>query len=133
MSIDRFLVEHLGPSERLKGRDFFSIRNSLHLVERHGIVAPIVKGGRSRRFMPGHLLGDFELAAVLQVRGDPGGAEAVGADFGPDAGGERPSLDHHVDVGLGQASAAGQPSVPQRREERSRGLAGQTRRAQPFV
>jgi hypothetical protein len=30
----------------------------------------------------GHLLGDFQLAAVLEVLGDAGGAEGVVAEFG---------------------------------------------------
>jgi hypothetical protein len=35
----------------------------------------------------GHLLGDFQLPAVLEIRGNSGGAEDVGADFGADAEG----------------------------------------------
>jgi hypothetical protein len=62
------------------GRD--SERNPLDLIEGNLIGAPVVKSGGPRRFMTGHLLGDLELAAVLQVGGDPGGAEAVGADLG---------------------------------------------------
>jgi hypothetical protein len=52
----------------------------------------------------GHLLGDFELAAVLQVRRNSSGAEAVGADLRRDAGGEGSALNHHVDVGFGQGA-----------------------------
>lgn len=36
--------------------------------------------------MPCHVLGDLQLAPVLQVGGDPGGAEAVGADLGAQTG-----------------------------------------------
>lgn len=36
--------------------------------------------------MTDHLLGHFQLAAVLQIVGDPDGAKAVAANFGADAG-----------------------------------------------
>lgn len=36
--------------------------------------------------MAGHLLRDFQLASVLQVRGDAGGAEAVCGNSRADAG-----------------------------------------------
>jgi len=38
------------------------------------------------RHRRGHLLGDFEMAAVLEVGGDAGGAEGVTTDLGLDAG-----------------------------------------------
>jgi hypothetical protein len=57
------------------------------------IVAPVVEPGGAGGFMAGHLLGDLELAAVLQIGGDAGGAEAVGADW-PGAGECDPSAGH---------------------------------------
>jgi hypothetical protein len=56
--------------------------NPLDLIEFDLIVAPVIESGGSGRLVAGHLLRDLQLAAVLQVGGDPGGAEAVGADLG---------------------------------------------------
>jgi hypothetical protein len=61
-----------------------SIHHPLDLIERDGVIAPVVEPRSARRLVDGHLLGDLQLAAVLQVRGNARGAEAVGADFGPD-------------------------------------------------
>ena len=49
-----------------------------------------------------HLRRLLQRAAVLQIRGDPGGAEAVIADLGHDAGRRRAASDHRIGVGLGQ-------------------------------
>jgi hypothetical protein len=57
---------------------------SLDFVEADIIAAPVVKAGRSRAFVPRHVLRGFELAAVFQVGGEAGGAESVVADFGFD-------------------------------------------------
>ena len=46
--------------------------------------------------MARQLLGDLELAAVLKVGGDPGGAEAVGADLGAQSCSSCPPQDHHA-------------------------------------
>ena len=67
--------------------------------------------------MAGHLLGDLELTAVLQIGCDPGGAEAVGADLGSQSCSSCPPLNHHVHIGLGQESAVLQPAMAQSREE----------------
>ena len=72
--------------------------------------------------MAGHLLGDLELAAVLKVGGDPGGAEAVGADLGAQSCSSCPALDHHVHIGLGQGCPISQPAMAQGREERGLSL-----------
>ncbi len=69
--------------------------------------------------MPGHALRDLQLASVLQVGGNSGGPEAVGADPGSQPRRLGPLLNHHVHIGLGQGSAAGQPAMAQGREERS--------------
>jgi hypothetical protein len=71
--------------------------------------------------MAGHLLGDLELAAVLTIGGDPGGAEAVGTDLGAQSCSSCPSLDHHVHIGLGQGRPVGQPAMAQGREEGASG------------
>jgi hypothetical protein len=69
--------------------------------------------------MAGHLLGDFKLAAVLQIGGDAGRTEAVGADLGFEPCSARSLLDHHVYIGLGQGSAVRQSAIAQGREEGS--------------
>ena len=102
------------------GRD--SERNPLHLIEGNLIIAPVVKSGGPRGFMAGHLLGDLELASVLQLGGDPGGAEAVGADLGAQSCRPCPPLNHHVHIGLGQGRPVGQPAMAQGREERGLGF-----------
>ena len=55
--------------------------------------------------MVGHLLGDFEFAAIAEVFGDAGDAEVVAADLGFDAGAGGAAADHTVDVGLGHGPA----------------------------
>jgi hypothetical protein len=64
----------------------------------------------------GHLLGDLQLAAVLQLGGDAGGPEAVASDARLNAGGEGATLNHHVHVGLGQRQPGGELAVPEGRE-----------------
>ena len=44
------------------------ICNSLDLIEGDGVVAAIVQAGRAGAFVAGHLLGNFQLAAVLDGR-----------------------------------------------------------------
>jgi hypothetical protein len=61
--------------------------------------------------MSGHLLGDFQLAAILQISRDAGGAKGVAADFGLDSGRERPPADHPPHIGLEQG-IAGQLAGP---------------------
>jgi hypothetical protein len=46
--------------------------DSLHLAQRNLVLCPIVELGRSRRLMPGHLLGVLEPSFVLPVNCDPG-------------------------------------------------------------
>lgn len=80
-----------------------------------------------------HLLGDLQLTAVLQVGGDTGGPEAMGADLGAQAGGFGSPLNHHVHVDLGQGSATGQLAMAQGRKERGLGLVAQSRDGDPFL
>ena len=49
-----------------------------------------------------HLLGDFESAAVLEIRSDTGGAEGMTADLGFDAGLGRAAANHSPHIGLQQ-------------------------------
>ena len=47
-----------------------SYPDPFHLVEGDLVQAAVVEAGGARAFVVGHLLGDFELAAVAQVFGD---------------------------------------------------------------
>jgi len=47
---------------------WYSIDHTLDFIERHGVVAAIVEADGAGRLVASHLLGDFKLAAVLQVR-----------------------------------------------------------------
>ena len=49
----------------------------------------------------------------------------MGADSGPEPGRFGPLLDHQVQIGLGQGSAIGQPTVARGREEQGLGFAGE--------
>ena len=64
------------------------VNHALDLVQRDGVIAPVVEARSAGRLVPGHLLRHFQLAAVLQVRGDAGGAEAVTQNLGLDVGGD---------------------------------------------
>ena len=63
--------------------------------------AAVVEAGGEGAFVVGHLLGDFEFAAVAEVFGDAGGAKTVAADLGFDASVGGAAADHAVDVGRG--------------------------------
>jgi len=93
------------------------IRDPLHLIESHVVIPRIVQSRRPRRFVPGHLLRDFELAAILQVRRDARCPEAVAGDLRPDPGSNGAALDHGIDVLLGKGKPAHELAVPQSREE----------------
>jgi len=54
----------------------------------------------------GHLLGDFELAAVAQIFSDTSRAEGVATDLRLDAGVGRAPTDHAVHVGLAHRAAS---------------------------
>ena len=75
--------------------------------------------------MAGHVLGDLQLAAILEVGGDAGGSEAVGADLCFQLRGPGAFLNYQMHIGLGQGIASGQPAIAQSREERSFGLTGE--------
>src|ERR1035437_7814197 len=68
--------------------------NPLDLIERDLIAAPVIEAGSPGRLMGGHLLGDLQPAAVLEVSRYPGGAEGVGGDLGLDAGLAGPPAHH---------------------------------------
>ena len=61
-------------------------RNPRHFTERHLVVAAIVKAGGAGALVVGHLLRDFELAAVPQTLRHAGRAEGVATDLCLDAG-----------------------------------------------
>jgi hypothetical protein len=67
------------------------------------------RGGREAggpgRFVCGHLLGDLQAAAVLEIGGDAGGAEGVAADLGLDPSRKRSFANHSPNVGLEQGIA----------------------------
>lgn len=67
-------------------------------------MPPVVEAGGPRALVIGHLLGEFELAAVLQVGRDPRRTEGVGPDLGPDAGGGGAAAEHAPHVGLAEAA-----------------------------
>src|SRR5258708_13200129 len=58
----------------------------LDLVDRDLVVRAVVELGGAWAGVRGHLLGLFQCAVVGQVVGDAGGAEAMAADLGLDAG-----------------------------------------------
>ena len=58
----------------------------LDLIEADLICPPVVEPGGARRLVVGHLLGDLQFAAVLQVFRDAGRPEAVAPDPRADAG-----------------------------------------------
>ena len=76
------------------------------MIEGDVIPPAVVEAGGAGGLVAGHLLGDFQPSAVLQVGGDAGGPEGVAAHFGFNAGFFCPALDHAVDVGLGQGPGA---------------------------
>src|ERR1700751_1862843 len=68
--------------------------NPLHLIERDLVVTAILKLGRARALMRRHLLGVLEEAAVEQIDGDAGRAEAVAANPRQESGSLGPAYDH---------------------------------------
>ena len=86
--------------------------DAFDLVERDLVRAAVVEASGAGAFVVGHLLGDFEFAAVAEVFGDAGGTEAVAADLGFDAGVVGTSADHAVDVGLGHGRLERRPEGP---------------------
>ncbi|HUE02881.1 MAG TPA: hypothetical protein VMR62_25160 [Bryobacteraceae bacterium] len=83
--------------------------------------------------MPGHLLRNFQLAAILEVRRDTGRSEAVATDPRRDVGSDGAALDHRLDIPLRQRIAAGQLALAHRGKEGSAWLGGQIRRHEPFI
>ena len=67
--------------------------------------------------MVGEVLRHFELAAVLQVRGNAGRAEGMVADPGLEAGGPRAALDHAIGVLLPQGVLGERAGLAGRRPE----------------
>ncbi len=100
---------------------------AFYLVEGYGVIPPVVQPGRACRLVPGHLLGDFKFATILQVRGNASSTEAVAGNLRLDACSECSALNHAVNIRLRHGKACQQLAVPQGREEGSRGLQRQLR------
>ena len=73
--------------------------------------------------MGGHLLGQFELAAVFEVIGDAGGAKTVIAGLAADAGLAETAADHAMRARLIEGPAL-QRSAPPSTEKRPFRVAG---------
>ena len=82
--------------------------------------------------MGGHLLGEFELAAVFEVIGDAGGAKTVIAGLAADAGLAQTAADHAVRARLIEGPALQRPAAPSA-EERSLAVAGDAGRGQVLI
>jgi hypothetical protein len=87
------------------GRKEVSDRNPLNLVQHDLFVAAVVELRGARRLVRRDLLGMPERAAVLDVRSDPGGVEAVAAHRRREAGVGCAALGHAKDVGAGHGLA----------------------------
>ena len=101
------LGTQLGGCERWRRE---SDPDAFDLVEGDLVRAAVVEASGAGAFVVGHLLGDFEFAAVAEVFGDAGGTEAVAADLGFDAGVGGTSADHAVDVGWGHLTTLNWPT-----------------------
>ena len=82
--------------------------------------------------MGGHLLGEFELAAVLEVIRNAGGAKTVVAGQAADAGLAQTAADHAVCARLIEGPALQRPAPPGA-EERSLGVVGDPGRGQVLI
>src|SRR5208282_1544568 len=71
----------------------------LQLPDAHIIIAPVVKAGRLRVRVPGHLLRDLDTPAVRQVVRNPGRAESVTAYRGFNARIGSAAAHHVPDIG----------------------------------
>ena len=80
--------------------------NSLHVINTHFVVLPLVDLGRARTRMVLHLRCAFEHAAVLQVCCDAGCPEGVVADPRANPRRHGAAAHHRVGVGLRQRSCA---------------------------
>jgi hypothetical protein len=77
--------ESLPPQEAVRNwtthhRNRTSQPDALHLAQCNFVLCPVVELGRSRRLMPGHLLGVLQSSVVLQVNGDTGSPPGVTPD-----------------------------------------------------
>src|SRR3954470_21543656 len=89
-----------------------SNQDALYLVQADLIAAPVVELGGAGRGVVGDHRRLLQRAAVLEVRGDAGGAKSVIADPSPNACRLRPALDHGVSVRLRQGRAGQQTRAP---------------------
>jgi hypothetical protein len=84
---------------------------SLYLVERNLVLPAVIKLGCPRRFVVSDLLGDFEFAAVFEIRRDPGGAEGMVANPRFDTGRFRAPADDAMGVLLEEGVACKLPGL----------------------
>jgi hypothetical protein len=89
----------------LKSQVRGSNHHALDLIEREFTAPPVIELRGARAGMVRHAGRLLERAAVFQVGGDPGRAEAVIADLCANAGRGGAPSDHEVGVGLGQGGA----------------------------
>ena len=75
--------------------------HTFHFVESDLVAPAIIKPGGPCGFMTGHVLDDLQLAAVLQIRCNPGCAEVMDADLCARVGGFGTALDHPMQISLG--------------------------------
>src|SRR5271166_4273207 len=96
----------------LKGsgsHDRWSNHDPLDLIEADFIAPAVVELRRARRRMVCHRGGLFQRAAILEIGGNAGGAKAVIAELGFDAGRRGAPADHRIGVCLRQ-HRAGEPT-----------------------
>jgi len=67
----------------------YSIHDALDLIEGHRVIPAIVEAGGAGRLVAGDSLSDFQLAAVLKIRGDTGRAEIAARNLCGGTGGDR--------------------------------------------
>ena len=77
-----------------------SVSDPLDFIECDGIAASVIETCCPCAFVAGHGLRDLELAAILEVGGDPRCTKAMGADFRAQPGRLAAALNHCMHVGL---------------------------------
>ena len=101
-----------------------SNQNSLDLVEAQLFPPAVVKLSRADAGVICNRGGIFECAAILQIRRDTRGSEAVVPNLRLDASCAGPSADHGVSVSLGQRRTGEIPCAPpDRAKQKSLGVA----------
>jgi hypothetical protein len=94
-----FLSTETSPAEAgyWQGRGLLN-RDPLDLIERDGVVGPVVQLGGARAFVCRHCLRVFERAAGFEIRGDAGRAEHMAAELDLEARFGRAPSDHLIGI-----------------------------------